>query len=265
MVWTRKSCLTQFREVLRASATCAAVLLCLTGSASADVSVFAAASLKTVLDEIARDFEAAHGEAVNVTVAGSSMLARQIDFGAPADVFVSANVDWMDFLEERERLVAQSRRSVAGNDLVLIQPKGQAGTSAEDFETTLARLQGHRVAMALVDAVPAGIYGKSALQSLGHWEQVGSNVVQTDNVRAALALVALGEVPFGVVYKSDALADQRVEIIGVFPAGSHDEIVYPAAVLRGSEGTGAQAFLDFLSGEVARSALSSHGFRTISP
>lgn len=221
-------------------------------AALADITVFAAASLKTALDEAVRLYE---GEAVTLSYAGSSALARQIGYGAPADLFISANPDWIDWLDA-EGLVTQ-QAPLLGNRLVLIGPAGAESGPPE------ALLPGaERIAMALVDAVPAGIYGKQAMTSLGLWDQVAPRVVQADNVRAALALVALGEAPLGVVYATDAQAEPRVTVLAEFPEHSHAPIRYPAALLDG-HGTGAQAFYDWLQGDEAAQVFQTHGFSVL--
>lgn len=216
------------------------------------VTLFAASSLKTALDEIAPAFEAATGHEMTVSLAGSSVLARQIEYGAPADVFISANAAWMDVLDGQGLLVAGSRVDLLGNRLALIGTQSGAAT----LDDLLADQS--RIAMALVDAVPAGIYGQEAFQQLGVWDQIQPRVVQTDNVRAALALVALGEAPWGVVYATDAQAEPKVFERFVFPAGSHPAITYPAARL--TDGPGARDLLQFLRGPEAAGIFAAHGF-----
>ncbi len=224
-----------------------------------DVTVFAAASLKTVLDEVGAAFaEATRHEAV-LSFAGSSVLARQIGFGAPADVFLSANPHWMDVLEEAGSLTPGTRRDLLGNALVLISHAPGAPVDLNAQQLTAALGDG-RLAMALVDAVPAGIYGKSALQSLDIWDRVAPQVAQTDNVRSALALVALGEAPLGIVYATDALADPRVHLRASFPAASHDAITYPVAGIGAEPDPAARAYLEFLSSPEAREIFRAHGF-----
>ncbi|MBS0123474.1 molybdate ABC transporter substrate-binding protein [Thetidibacter halocola] len=215
--------------------------------------VFAASSLKTALDLIAEDYGAATGQTVTLSYAGTSALARQIQFGAPADLYISANAEWMDVLQEQALILPESRVDLLGNRLVLIGP---AGAAPIDMAAPLP--QG-RIAMALVEAVPAGIYGKAALESLGLWDAAEPNVVQTDNVRAALALVALGEAQLGVVYASDAVAEPRVTVLAEFPADSHPPIVYPAAIVAPGKPE-ARAFLDHLAGPQARAVFDAQGF-----
>ncbi|MGR3636720.1 MAG: molybdate ABC transporter substrate-binding protein [Shimia sp.] len=230
------------------------------GAGRADVNVFAAASLKTALEEIALQFEQLYESDVRLTLAGSSVLARQIALGAPADVYISANVAWMDYLVVKGRIAEGSVRPVAGNQLVLVRPVPSSGEGPPTLEDVFAGEAEGRIAMALVDAVPAGIYGKAALQSLNFWGQASDRVVQTDNVRAALALVALGEVSWGIVYASDAMAEKRAEIVHYFSSETHPEIVYPAAVIATSKSSKSLEFVQFLSGDHARRVLLENGF-----
>ncbi|MBW4710017.1 molybdate ABC transporter substrate-binding protein [Roseobacter sp. YSTF-M11] len=233
------------------------------GSARADdVTVFAAASLKTALDAIAGAFEADTGHVVTVSYAGTPVLARHIALGAPADIFISANPDWMDWAEARGSLVPQSRQDLLTNDLVLI---AHGTDEAVDLKPSalVARLGDARIAMALVDAVPAGIYGKSALSYFGVWHMLETRIVQTDNVRAALALVALGEAKFGVVYKSDAIAEPRVSVIATFPPSSHPQITYPAALIEGRDTPAARAFFDYLRVPASRDMFERQGFAVV--
>ncbi|WP_093035760.1 molybdate ABC transporter substrate-binding protein [Ruegeria marina] len=220
------------------------------------VTVFAAASLKTALDEAAAGFEAETGHEVVLSFAGSSVLARQIGLGAPADLFVSANEDWMDSLADGGHIVETSRRDLLSNRLVLVGPSGQ---KPGDMARALAGNTG-RVAMALVDAVPAGIYGKAALTELGLWNLVAPRVAQTDNVRAALALVATGTAPLGIVYATDALAEPQVSVIAIFPDDSHPPIRYPAALISGRDTEAARDLLNYLSDTEAQGVFARHGF-----
>src|SRR6056297_3486606 len=225
------------------------------------VTVFAAASLTNAMNEIETGFEAATGHDLTVSLAGSSALARQIQQGAPADVFISANPGWMDALEA-DGLIAQGTRvDLLGNTLVLVAHDAQTGPIEIGPDMDLAvMLGGGRLAMALVEAVPAGIYGKAALESLGQWEAVAPRVAQSNNVRGALALVALGEAPYGIVYATDAAAEDAVSVIGTFPGGTHPPIVYPVAGIAGREGVAPSALLDYLQGAEARAAFERQGF-----
>lgn len=229
-----------------------------------DITVFAAASLKTALDQAVAEWNMDAKEQVVVSYAGSSALAKQIQQGAPADVFISAAVEWMDLLQQQDLIRADSRVDLLGNSLVLIayQAENSDATIGPDFDLT-AKLNGGKLAMALVDSVPAGVYGKQSLSSLGLWDAVKDNVAQADNVRAALALVATGEAPLGVVYATDAVAEPDVGVIGKLPADSHDPIVYPAALISDSSNAGAESFLEYLRGDVAGQAFSGQGFTVI--
>ena len=196
--------------------------------AAGEITVFAAASLTNAIAEVETRFEAATGHDVIVSLAGSSALARQIQQGAPADIFISANPGWMDTLEEGGLVEDGTRFDLLDNAIVLIAANPEATPVEIGPQMDLAgRLGDGRLAMALVDAVPAGIYGKAALESLGLWDDVAPRVVQADNVRAALAFVAMGEALYGIVYATDAVAEDRVAVVGTFPAETHPRIVYP--------------------------------------
>lgn len=224
-----------------------------------ELTVFAAASLKDALDEAARGYDPA--VKVVVSYAASSALAKQIENAAPADLFISADLDWMDYLEARKLIDPGTRFNLLRNRLVLIAPANSGGTIEIKPGFALAQALGDgRLAMANPDAVPAGKYGKAALQHLGTWTAVAGKVASTENVRAALALVARGEAPFGIVYLTDAIADKKVRIVGQFPDGSHPAIIYPAAVIAGSKNTQARSFLNYLGSPAARAIFSRHGF-----
>lgn len=228
---------------------------------SQPLTVFAAASLKTALDDVVSQFQDQTGGTVQVSYAASSALARQIQYGAPADIFISANPDWMDVLQTEGLLVDETRVDLLSNQLVLIAGPGSDSQLKITPEFGLAdALDQSWLAMALIDAVPAGIYGKAALQSLGVWDEVQPHVAQSENVRVALMLVAIGEAPLGIVYASDASADSRVRILDVFPADSHPPIVYPVAILQDSQNPDAVRFLSFLSDPTARRVFVENGF-----
>ncbi len=244
--------------------TLAALILGASGLPSfADkITVFAAASLGGALDELAEAFEGDTGHEVALSFAGSSVLARQITLGAPADVFLSANADWMDAVEDAGLLADGTRRDFAGNALVLIAPAELAAptklpVTPEEFA---AALNGRRLSMALVDAIPAGQYGKAALSHLGLWDTAEPHVAQTDNVRAALALVSLGEARLGVVYATDAQAEPKVRLVAPFPVETHPPITYPAAAIASGDVATATAFLDYLTSGAGQAILQNHGF-----
>lgn len=226
-----------------------------------EVVVFAAASLKTALDAVAADFEAAMGHEVTISYAGSNALAKQIIEGAPADIFISAAVNWMDAVEAEGLVVPDTRANLLGNSLVLIaHGKDAAPFSIGPDLDLAARLGDGKLSMAMVDAVPAGQYGKEALVTLGLWPSVEASVAQSENVRAALALVAAGEAPLGIVYATDAVAEDNVTVIGTFPAGSHAPITYPVALLTNAADPADAAFLAALSGEAADAIFAAQGF-----
>jgi molybdate transport system substrate-binding protein len=245
---------------LRGPAVAVAVTLAAPAAAE-DVVVFAAASLKDGLDAVAADFTAATGHRVTVSYAGSNALAQQIIAGAPADIFISAAVAWMDAVEEAGLVAPGTRTDMLGNTLVLIAHGRDALPVEIGPELDLAALLGDgKLAMALVDAVPAGQYGRAALESLGLWTAVAPSVAQSDNVRAALALVSRGEAPYGIVYASDAVADEDVTVVGTFPAESHPPIVFPAALLTGAADEADRLFLEALRADAADADFAAQGF-----
>lgn len=235
------------------------------GSALAEgTTVFAAASLKDVLESIAGAWKTETGKDVTLSFAGSSALAKQIEQGAPADLFISADLNWMDYLDKADLVDKESRRNLLGNSIVLVAPKDSTVSIeiARDFPLSDTLGDG-KLAMANTDAVPAGVYGKAALTSLGVWDNVESKVAQAENVRAALLLVSRAEAPLGIVYATDAKADPGVKIIGTFPEDSHPPIIYPAAKLKVSTNADASAFLDYLSSPKAVEQFQAAGFTTL--
>ena len=233
---------------------------------AADITVFAAASLKNALDDINAAWKADAGKEATISYAASSALAKQIEEGAPADVFVSADVPWMDYLIERDRVRKDTVVNLLGNRLVLVAPAGSTATVeiGPDFDL-LDALGDGRLAMAQVDSVPAGKYGKEALTKLGVWDAVEGHVAQAENVRAALALVASGEAPFGIVYATDANAEKAVKVVGTFPEDSHAPIVYPAAITAEAKSADAGAFLEFLRSDKAAGLFEKQGFTVLAP
>ncbi len=236
-------------------------------NAAEEIVVFAAASLKNALDDISTAWSKKTGNKVSVSYGGSSNLAKQIQQGAPADLFISANINWMDTLQKDNLVDTATRKALLRNRLVLIA----YGKSAEKVDLKKGfdlsgLIKDGKLAMAMVDSVPAGVYGKAALTSLGIWDSVSSKVAQSDNVRAALALVARGEAPYGIVYATDAAASDNVSVIGTFPENSHAPIIYPAAVLSSSKNEAvATNFLDYLSSNEAKAVFEHDGFSVIEP
>lgn len=238
-------------------------VLAAAGSAVAGtVTVFAAASLKTALDEIAAAFTDESGNRVRLVYGGSSALARQLQHGAPANLFLSANAAWMDAVAADGLLAEGTRSDLLTNRLVLIAGAGEEGgaLALEAGADLSARLEGGRLAVALVDAVPAGIYARAALQSLGLWDALADRLAQAGSVSGALRLVASGAAPLGIVYATDAAASADVRVLGVFPEDSHPPIRYPVAVLADGDGAQARAFLDFLKGPRAADIFRARGF-----
>lgn len=238
--------------------------LALPGVASAqtrDVVVFAAASLKNALDEAGAAWTRDTGKRVVMSYAASNALAKQIEAGAPADIFFSADLDWMDYAGSKGLIKPESRVSLLGNSLVLVAPKGSAVQVELKAGLDLAAILGtNRLAMGHVDAVPAGKYGKAALEHLGAWAGVKDRTAQTENVRAALLLVSRGEAPLGIVYRTDAASDPNVTIVATFPVGSHPPIVYPVALTTDSSNPDAAAFLGFLRSDKAKPFFEKQGF-----
>lgn len=240
----------------------AAAFAAIAGPALADeVVVFAAASLKNALDGIAADYQAATGNTVTISYAGSNALAKQIIEGAPADIFLSASEPWMDEVEKAGLVVDGTRADLLGNRLVLVA-HGKGADPVDLSQTTdlKALLGDGKLSMAMVDSVPAGQYGKEALESLGLWAAVEGSVAQSENVRAALVLVATGEAPFGIVYASDAVADDSVSVVASFPENSHAPITYPAALLKTATDPADRAFLQALSAAPADAKFTEQGF-----
>jgi molybdate transport system substrate-binding protein len=226
-----------------------------------DVLVFAAASLKDALDDITAQYKHNTGKSIRVSLAASSTLAKQIENGAPADIFISADLDWMDYLAQRNFVKPSTRKNLLGNKLVLVAPSAAAVQVKIQPGFPLAKLlAGGKLAMGDTAAVPAGKYGKAALEKLGIWPSVVGQIAQAESVRAALALVARKEAPFGIVYQTDATAEPKVKVVGVFPADTHPPIIYPIALTAGSTNPDAAAFLAYLSSAKARPFFEKQGF-----
>ncbi|MCD1265293.1 molybdate ABC transporter substrate-binding protein [Shinella sumterensis] len=242
----------------------AALPLALPAIAAEKVTVFAAASLKNALDAANAAWQAETGNETTVSYAASSALAKQIEAAAPADLFISADLAWMDYVAEKKLIKDETRSNLLGNRIVLVAPKdaAKAVDIKEGFD--LAGLVGDgKLAMGAVDSVPAGKYGKAALEKLGVWPSVESKVAGAESVRAALALVSRGEAPYGIVYETDAAADPGVAIVGTFPEDSHPPIIYPVAILAESRSPAAAAYLDFLKSEKAAPFFTGQGFTVL--
>lgn len=226
--------------------------------------VFAAASLKTAVDDVAAVWRRETGQSIRIAYAGTSALARQVEQGAPADLFMSADLDWMRYLSDRG--LTSASRVLLGNQLVLVAPRSSPVTLTLAENAPLAAALGNgRLAVANVRSVPAGRYAKAALESLGLWTSVAGRLAQTSNVREALRLVARGETPLGIVYATDAHAEPAVKIVDTFADATHPPIRYPVAIVHGSTNPLDSTFLDFLSSPAARRIFEREGFTVLAP
>jgi molybdate transport system substrate-binding protein len=225
------------------------------------VTVFAAASLQDALNDIAAKFTDATGIKLRFNFGATSTLARQIEEGARADLFASADIDWMDYLAQGDLIKPLTRVNLLSNRLVIVAPKNSPTTELKlDTASIEAALGGGRIATGAVDTVPVGRYAKMALEKLGLWTALQAHIAPAENVRAALAYVARGDAPLGIVYATDAASEPRVKVVATFPRDTHPPIVYPFAVVRGAKGDGAERFLTFLQGPVARQSFAAQGF-----
>lgn len=229
-------------------------------SVSANVTVYAASSLTNVMNDIVDAYQDETGERVRVSFAGSSSLARQIANGAPADIYLSANSKWMDYLVEQDQINTESRVDLLRNSLVLIASKS---TPKENTWQWFIGQKGFRIAMADPRHVPAGIYGKQSLEKQFRWPEVKDHIASGNNVRSALLFVERDEAPLGIVYKTDALLSKEVTIVEEFPADSHDPIVYPMAIIKNKNSDKVTHFYRYLLSEKAKNIFTSYGFTTI--
>lgn len=253
------------RSLIRAGIAAALFLAAGVAQAADTATVFGAASLKNALDDAGKAFTAQSGIAIRASYAASSALARQIEAGAPADLFASADLEWMDYLAKKNLIRSNTRVNLLGNRLVLIAPRDAKESAVAFTPEAFAKALGPdgRLATGEVNSVPIGKYAKVAFEKLGLWGAVQPRLAPSDNVRAALLLVSRGEVPLGVVYESDARSDPGVKVVGVFPADSHPPVVYPFAVTTDAKGEGAQRFLDYLQSTAAKPFFEAQGFSVI--
>jgi molybdate transport system substrate-binding protein len=229
-----------------------------------DLVIFAAASLKSALDAVNAEWQKETGKKASISYGASSALAKQIEQGAPAHMFVSADLDWMDYVAGKKLIKSETRSNLLGNRIVLIAPKDKATPVEIKSGFNLAAVLGDgRLSMASVDSVPAGKYGKAALEKLGAWASVSGKIAQAENVRAALLLVSRGEAPAGIVYQTDAAADPNVKIIGTFPQDTHSPIIYPIALTAGPSHPDADGFLAFIKSAKARPLFEAQGFMVL--
>jgi len=258
------------RNVIRFRAAAATIVLMALSPFQAtqaqDVVVFAAASLTNALDEAGQLFERQGGAHTKISYAASSALANQIESGAPADMFISADLDWMDYLEQHHLIQTATRKNLLGNRLVLVAPaESDAKAEIKPGLDLVGLLKGGRLAMADPDSVPAGKYGKAALEKLGVWNSVRAAVAPAESVRVALLFVSRRETPLGIVYATDAAADPRVKIVGVFPPDTHPPIIYPAALTADSKNASAARLLEFLGSAAAKPIFEKQGFTVLGP
>lgn len=222
--------------------------------------VFAASSLTNVLDELSAEYRRRAGVSVKLSFAATSVLARQIEAGTRADVFVSADQEWMNYVDARKRIAPGTRRDLVGNRLVLVAPADFAGSLVITAGFPLARALGNgRLAMGDPDTVPVGKYARAALTQLEVWKDVEAKIARAENVRTALMYVARGETPFGIVYATDAAVERRVRVVGTFPADTHEPITYPAAATIDAQ-PAARDYLAFLGSEDAAGVWRKYGF-----
>ncbi|EIA3183061.1 TPA: molybdate ABC transporter substrate-binding protein [Vibrio parahaemolyticus] len=242
---------------------CLAAILSISFSTNAatDLKVYAASSMTNAIDEIAQDFKEKYDVTVTPVYGGSSSIARQIINGAPADVFISANTKWMDYLVDEGVIDSDNVTNLVRNSLVLIAPQSSslAVFNFADANTWEAALNGSRLALGNPTSVPAGMYAKESLTTLGVWKEIQTKVAPAKNVRLALALVERGEAPLGVVYKTDAQLTNKVKIVGEFASDTHAAIVYPAAVVNDS--TESRQFFQYLKSEDAKRVFAHYGFQ----
>ncbi|EHM47972.1 molybdate ABC transporter substrate-binding protein [Yokenella regensburgei] len=233
-------------------------------AADAKITVFAAASLTNAMQDIAKEYKKEKNVDVVSSFASSSTLARQIEAGAPADLFISADQKWMDYAVDKKAIDTASRETLLGNSLVVVAPKAsEQGDITIDAKTNwTSLLKGGRLAVGDPEHVPAGIYAKEALQKLGAWETLSPKLAPAEDVRGALALVERNEAPLGIVYGSDAVASKGVKVIGTFPEDSHKKVEYPIAIVEGHKNATVSAFYDYLKGPQASAIFKQYGFTT---
>ncbi len=248
-------------RALMASLLMAMVVIAPAKADSTPVTVFAAASLKDVLEEAGKAFTASGGPEIRFSFAASSALAKQIENGAPADLFASADLKWMDYVADKKLIRSETRVNLLGNTLVVIAPASSAVSTLELTRASVLKALGDgRLSTCDVAAVPAGIYAKAAFQNLGFWGDLESRLAQADNVRSTLAFVARGEAPLGIVYATDAKVEPNVRVVAVFPEESHEPIIYPFAATTTAKGEGAAQFLAYLRGPSAKAIFERAGF-----
>ena len=252
---------------MRAILLAVCLVFSLSAARAADLVVFAAASMTDALKDIAPLWEAAGGAPLKFSFAASSTLARQLEQGAPANLFISADLQWMDWADQRHLIATATRRNLLGNTMVMVMPKDSVKPVSITPELDINALLGPdgRIATGDPASVPVGIYARQAFTKLGLWEKVQPRIAGAESVRAALLLVERHEAPVGVVYATDAAIAPGVAVAGSFPADSHPPIIYPFAVTTAGDTPEARKLLDFLSGPQARAVFAKRGFATLAP
>jgi molybdate transport system substrate-binding protein len=257
--------LIRFRLVSTALAVALGLVILAPAAFADDVLVFAAASLKNALDDTVAAYAKSGGAAIKVSYGSSGALAKQIDADAPADIFISADPDWMNDVQKNNKIKTDTRFDFLGNVLVLVEPVDSTAKVEIRPGFPLATMLGdNKLSMADPDSVPAGMYGKAALQKLGVWGAVQPKVARAADVRAALVFVERKEAPFGIVYQTDAAADQGVRIAAVFPADTYPPIIYPAAILASSKNADTAKFFAFMHSDAAKPFFTKQGFAVLS-
>ncbi len=251
-----------FKWIAGAVLTAGLSFQALAAPAADKVTVFAAASLTNALQDIAKNYQQDHKVEIVSSFASSSTLARQIEQGAPANMFISADQQWMDYVQNKQQIVNDTRYTLLGNELVLVAPKDSAQQTFKiDKQTNwTALLNGHKLAVGDPDHVPAGIYAKEALQNLGAWDTVSPVMARASDVRGALALVERQEAPLGIVYGSDAIASKGVKVVATFPEDSHKPVEYPMALIKDNATPATKAFYDYLKTPAASKVFKQYGF-----
>ncbi|WP_192457184.1 molybdate ABC transporter substrate-binding protein [Musicola keenii] len=231
-------------------------------AAQEKVTVFAAASLTNALQEIATQYQQGKEVSIVSSFASSSTLARQIEQGAPADMFISADQQWMDYAQDKQLMENDTRYTLLGNELVVIAPKSSEikGIKINDTTDWKSLLKGGRLSVGDPDHVPAGIYAKEALQKLKAWDTLSPLMARANDVRAAMVLVEREEAPLGIVYGSDAVASTKVKVVGIFPADTHKPVEYPMAIVKGHNNAAVKAFFDYLKTPQAAAVFKRYGF-----
>lgn len=239
---------------------------CITSSASAEqkVTVFAAASLTNAISEIVTEYGKSNTLKIQTSLASSSMLAKQIENGAPADIFISADSKWMNYLQEKDLLKADSRFNLLGNHLVLITPKGKSFKVEMKQDFNFANAFSGKLCTGETESVPAGVYAKQSLKALNWWDAIKTRVVGTQDVRAALTLIERSECDAGIVYATDAKVAEKVETIAAFPDASHDAIVYPLSLTKNAKPE-SSGFYHYLKSEKAKAVFVKYGFTILKP